>query len=321
MKSISLIRSTFTGLILSAMLSCDCDMQTLLRGYPESKPSDLQLVIDSARVYSTTPDYDYTAHPDSVVCYSIPAVTLTYLCSGYSSTGGISSSQSNYATVIDAPDESTYVVHYRAADTASCTGVHHYGPLSGILQNPDSLILHPYTDSVYVTAFKDIDSSYVLIYQSCYLSHSYGYPYCCQVFKEGIGLIYETYRDGQTFDGRGKRALLRKINDSIFDIENLLARIMGMQKKVQEDFQAEPATIVVTGSEFDSIQGKKNWLSPPDFTLTADTTIRIAESSYYLYLFSPDTIIDLYTGNYRHISISGATYSTEKKLHYHFGGW
>jgi hypothetical protein len=277
-------------------------------------------LIDSARVHTVQPAHDFIARPETLDIYPSGVRDYAFTCSEYTTSGPDYGFYDNFELQKNRPDTAAFLVRY-------CKTGPNYGygmsenRIPGKLDNRDSLLMSPLADSAYFTAFKDIDSEYILLYQSAYRTNQGCVPYCCQVFKEGLGLLYEHYHNGVSENVYVKAAVLSKVNGSPIDVVPVISRVMGMQGKFAETIRGDSIVVRVAGSLYDSIQGKKFWQDPPLISIFSDTLFKFLPYSVYaFYLFKPDSIVTLNCGGeFDSIGIDGYSYWITARIPYEFG--
>ncbi len=277
-------------------------------------------LIDTARHRAVEPTGEFVTRPESLALYPSDGRSYTFTCSEYGATGTEDGRYYNFELQKSRPDIVSYRIQYaksgreygyRGSDSA----------IPGKLDDHDSLLMRPLCDGAYFTAFKDIDSSRIVLYQTAYQYNQGLKPYCCQVFKEGLGLLYEHYHNGISGNVYSKAAILAKVNDSPVDVVPVLSRIAGMQSKFAADILKDSIVLRVERSLYDSIVGKKYWNDPPLISVKSDTLWSFAPFSVYaFYLYKPDTIVTLNCGAvFDSVQVSGFSYSLTGRIPYEFG--
>ncbi|MGE5670948.1 MAG: hypothetical protein ACM31E_05850, partial [Fibrobacterota bacterium] len=170
------------------------------------------------------------------------------------------------------------------------------------------------TDTVYYTAFRDTDGQHVLLYYA-----NYSYKSCFQIFKEGLGLVYECVHNS---DGDGKNTLLSKVDGVSIDITSLLSRITGMIYAFTDLCQQSATVITISRSDFDSVQVYEHKKYKLLFNIQSDTTFTVAhENLWDLNLWSNGKGQSIFIPSYDTIAVTGITYKSVGKIPYHDYFW
>jgi len=294
-----------------AFFSCDLFTQ------PEPSTSHVTELINEAQRQVIEPTHDFIAKPESLTLYPPEGERYTFICTQSNSIGGLSTSHFNYKTTMKRLDSVSFCLAY----STRCEKFN-YAAYNSFWSNRDSLTMRPDVDSVYYTAFRDTDGRHILLYQTEYMRGNTD-RYCCQLLKEGLGLVYEQLSyDMTSMDGGSRCALLLKINDSTVDVVSLLSRIMGMKRKFAELIMTDSTAVMVSDNRFDSIQVFNRLPFELLFSIESDTVFAVShDKNWDLVLWGSDTVQTIYIISLDSIAVFDDSYALTQKIPYEFLWW
>lgn len=300
-----IILACMTAVMLT-FLSCSLFTQ------PEPTPNYVYKKIYEAQRLAIKPTHDFFDTPESLIIYPQKETRYTFMCCYSSSTGGMSTSNYNFEVTKNLSSTSQFYLSYNKQPSEF-----KYFIDDIYIVKKDSLLMFPVMNTVYYTAFRDIDGRHILFYQTTNSFNS-----CFQIFKEGLGLIYENINSTRSMDSDRKYAILSKVDGATIDITSILARFIGMANAFANLCRQTATVITISKSEFDSILVYDYTKHKRLFDIRSDTTFSVPYATLYeLYLWRNGTGQRVYTPNYDSITVTGNTYKQVFKTSYTLHCW